>query len=365
MFFVRHITSLHKWYERNERLFSSISLVAGFIFDIVTLKRVDLFWENVWIIAHLAVAAIGIVVLNLFKKRSQSAIHFYLIILIQFAFGGLFSTFLVFYFRSATLATSWPFILFLVVVFISNEVLKKQYLRVSFQIGVFFVALYAFAIYALPVVVHRISDLVFIGSGVVSIVMVWMLLRILRWAVPDVYHESRWSIAASIIVVLIVINTLYFTRLIPPLPLSLKDSGVFHGVVKTKSGDYEVSYEPRTFIEKVSHYIFSNQVFHKKSGESVYVYGAVFSPAALTTETVHEWQWYDPAAEAWLVTNRFPITIVGGREGGYRSYSVKSNPRPGLWRVHIATKDNRIIGRISFEVVGATDPVVLETTIKR
>ena len=62
------------WYEKYERLVSSVSLVGGFIFDAFFLKRVDLFIENFWIVVHLLMAAVGIVALNIVEKRRvQSA----------------------------------------------------------------------------------------------------------------------------------------------------------------------------------------------------------------------------------------------------------------------------------------------------
>src|SRR4051812_45697173 len=99
------IRSIKNWYFRYERIVSSFSLIGGFIFDAVTLKRVDLFWENLWVAVHLLVAGIGIILLNIYENKKEhisesvrSKIHFWLIIGVQFAFGGLLSTFLVFYF---------------------------------------------------------------------------------------------------------------------------------------------------------------------------------------------------------------------------------------------------------------------------
>jgi len=45
---------------------------------------------------------------------------------------------------------------------------------------------------------------------------------------------------------------------------------------------------------------------------------------------------------------KFPI--VGGREGGYRAYSVKSQPASGRWRVDIETAEGQLIGRVPFSV---------------
>src|SRR5450755_3711801 len=98
-------THLKTAYARLERPISSIALLGGFAFDAVTLKRVDTFWENLWVIVHLAVVAVCILLVNRAENRGAdpkdpAKPHFWLINTLQFFFGGLLSTFLIFYFRS-------------------------------------------------------------------------------------------------------------------------------------------------------------------------------------------------------------------------------------------------------------------------
>jgi len=50
----------------------------------------------------------------------------------------------------------------------------------------------------------------------------------------------------------------------------------------------------------------------------------------------------------------FPIN--GGRDGGYRGYTIKHNPEPGDWRVDINTSEGHLIGRITFKVERAAVP---------
>src|ERR1700722_20313955 len=90
-------------YAHIEKPISSASLLGGFAFDALTLKRVDTFWENFWIVAHLVVVAVCILLVNRMEYRvadpkEASRVHFWLINAMQFVFGGLLSTFLVFYF---------------------------------------------------------------------------------------------------------------------------------------------------------------------------------------------------------------------------------------------------------------------------
>ena len=50
------------------------------------------------------------------------------------------------------------------------------------------------------------------------------------------------------------------------------------------------------------------------------------------------------------MTDRIPIVIAGGRDKGYRGYTVKQRVVPGDWRVDVETAEGRVIGRVSFQV---------------
>src|SRR5690242_11836520 len=93
------------FYARIERPFSSISLIGGFVFDAITLTRVDEFWENFWVVGHLLIVTACALMINLIENTDHdednpAKLHFWLVNVMQFFFGGIFSTFLVFYFRS-------------------------------------------------------------------------------------------------------------------------------------------------------------------------------------------------------------------------------------------------------------------------
>lgn len=154
------ITSARDWYGRYERPVSSLSLIIGFVFEWSALKRIDMFWENVWVAAHFFIIAFLIILVNFQEEettnlpgrqaghKDASRIHFWYLTFLQGFFGGLLSTFLVFYFRSATLAVSWPFLLLLSAAFVANESFKKHYERVIFQLCLFYLSLLAFSIYS-------------------------------------------------------------------------------------------------------------------------------------------------------------------------------------------------------------------------
>ena len=142
-------------------------------------------------------------------------------------------------------------------------------------------------------------------------------------------------------------NILYFADIIPPAPLSLKESGIYHSVEKI-NGEYRVSYEP------VPRFLFlyeTNPIFSWRAGETVYFFSSVFSPLSFNLSILHRWSFYDEVKKIWVEHEsvRFPIT--GGRDGGYRGYSFKTAITPGKWKVEVITDNGRILGREVFRVV--------------
>ena len=102
-------------------------------------------------------------------------------------------------------------------------------------------------------------------------------------------------------------------------------------------------------------------ILHVGPAEPLSVYSAVFAPIQLRTNIVHIWRRYDEAAGRWQTEAVVSFPITGGRDGGYRGYSIKSSPRAGRWRVDIATADGRLVGRVPFSVApgsGATANVL-------
>jgi hypothetical protein len=360
------IPNIKAWYWKYERILSSCSLVGGFIFDIFALQRVDLFIENFWILTHLLVAAAGIVFINLLENTRQKLkastagiFHFWLIIVIQFSFGGLLSTFLVFYFRAATLAASWPFFLFLAAAFVCNEVLKHHYDRLVFQVSLLFLSIYAFAIYGVPIIVHRIGDDIFVLSGLVSLAAIWLFLMLMRAVSHERFRQSRIPVLSSIVVIFVVMNILYFANLIPPLPLSIKDSGVFHSIQRQADGNFVAEYEDQGWLG----FFRLSDIYHEVPGEPVYVFTAVFSPAELNTTIIHRWEYFDNTKRSWITETKIPLSIIGGRGEGYRTYSYKKDLTPGFWRVDAETESGASIGRINFKIIAANStPNLVEVT---
>ncbi len=340
-----------KVFEKYDRHISTLTLIGGFTLDNLLFSSVDSLGSHIVFIIYLLIASIGIVVINFheggFLKHSFFAtIKPFTAAVVQFVFGGLFSVFFVFYSRSGSFMQSWPFLLFLLGMLIGNEFLRAKYTRLVFQVSIFFILLFSYLIFLVPLITKSISTLMFVISGILSLAVVAIFIRVLYIFVPERVRDTRKQIRISIILIYIFINVLYFTNIIPPIPLALKESGVYHTIEK-QNGGYLLSGELTSWYAK---YI-GTEVYHSYQGEPVYVWSSIFAPTKLTISVIHEWQYYNETLEKWVTVATVPFHISGGRDNGYRGYSVKLNTFEGKWRVTIKTSNNRIIGREAFTIV--------------
>jgi len=341
----------------HERFISPLTLLVGFTLDNFALKRVDLFWGNVLLFSYLAVAATGIVIFHLIESGRWRS-RFLLKILpfvpatIQFGFGGLFSGFVILYSHSAALATSWIFVVLLALLMIGNERFRRYYTQFAFQASILFLALLTFMLFFLPLITGKLGTMMFFASQAIAIGVTLLFVRSFALAAPEVFKPARWTLRKSVASILLIFNILYFTNAIPPLPLSLKEAGVYHGV--ERAGDvYQLRAEPLQWYQKYLNY---NTTFHRAPGERVYVFTAVFAPTKISTTIEHHWQRYDEARGEWIEKSSVGFAIQGGRDGGYRGYTIFDKAEAGAWRVDVES-GGKLIGRVSFRIEEVGVPV--------
>lgn len=352
-------------FEKYSHIFSSFGLVLGLIVTPITLQRIDNFGENLWIILHVFIAIFGILGLNYLDnkitagkidRKYSNSIIFWSTLVIQFAFGNLFSTYIIFYFRSSSLSVSWPFIILILFILIGNELWKKHYSRLILQVSTLFLAIYMFIIFLLPIITHRIGDDIFIYSGLLSILIILIIIFSLWKISKEKFIKSKKTLVMSLSGIFIFINIFYFLNIIPPIPISLKDAGVYYSIKKDSSGFYVLEEKKKDWTD----YFRINDVFERYNNEPVYFFSAIFSPTKFDTYITHEWNYYNKEVKKWINVNKINLSIIGGRDNGYRTYSMKSNIYEGLWEVKVKTKNNRVVGRVRFEVKNVTEKPIVE-----
>jgi len=331
---------------------TSLAFIAGFIWDNIMLSRIDHWFANVMLTTYLVLSALCILAMNLtpslgWKKRLAEKTSKWFPFILQFCFGSLCSAYIILYTRSASLISDWPFLVFLVFLVVSNELLRHRYLSITLPGSIFFAALFSYSIFSLPILTHSIGDIIFILSGIASLTVFLFFVFLLSRVAPERFKASKVSLFASVVGIYILFNLAYFGGFIPPVPIALKEIGVYHTIVRTSAGNYELSFEPSKWYKLFGG---TAPIFHKSAGEPVYIWSAIFAPTALTLPIFHRWQYFNEIDKAWVTTDMLQFSIVGGRDQGFRGYSAKTNVFPAKWRIDVETIRGDLIGRIEFSI---------------
>ena len=352
-------------FTKHERRISSLALIGGFVFDSLTLRRIDLLFENLTILTYLVISGGSIILINYFEEYPSEKslglkLKSFLPFFIQFAFGALFSAFFIFYIRSANFLSSWPFILVLLFLLVGNEFFRSYYERFVFQVSIYFTALFSFLIFFLPVVTKSMGPLIVVLSGAVSLLLISLFLLGVRRMVPNKFSMSKRSLAHSILSIFIVINILYFANLIPPIPLALKESGVYYSIQRVGNDYYALGNKTRWYDPL----LFLTDTIALRDGDDLYVFSSVFAPTNLNTKIVHHWQYFDQSIDEWKTSTKISFPIRGGRDNGYRGFSRKESLAPGRWRVNVETERGQVVGRVRFNIENSpTMPILVEKVL--
>lgn len=350
-----------------ERYFAPFMFVGGFLLDTLTLRRIDFWLDHLVLIAYLLVAGISILALNAYEA-GRIRFHWFasvapfLPVFMQFGFGGLFSAFLIFYTKSGAILTNWIFIFLLAAILIGNERFRKRYERFVFHISVYFIALFSYSIFLLPIIFKRMGDTVFLTSGLLAIALTGIFVAGISLFLPrQIIRESHRRLAISIGGIFVIFNLFYFTGIIPPIPLSLKEAGVYHSVLRSKTGAYELIFEKAPWYLPLQN---TNSVYHWRREEAAFFYSSIFAPTDFKEKVTHRWARYDKNKKEWVVTENIPFDVYGGRDGGYRGYSYKTAVLPGVWRVDVLTKNGSLLGRKKFTIIETKTVPALETALR-
>lgn len=339
---------------RYERHISVLSMVGGFVLDNLALSRADLPFETYLLYVYLSLIGICILIVHLveegvWKAKLFSLARPWLLIALQFVSGSMVSAFLVFYSRAASLSATWPFLILLLAIFAGTELFKRYQDRLGYQCAIFFFGIFSFSVYEVPIMIGKVGTDVFLLAGTIAVVIFALFCLALLVTGQKRFTAAAPRVFSGAAAVFIILNVLYFTHLLPPLPLALRDVGVYHSLVRTADG-YAVSGEPEPLIDDllgVAH-------VHVLAGGPVFVFSSVFTPVAIQTDIVHRWEHWDGAENRWVVSAVVGFPVTGGRDGGYRGFSEIDGIPEGQWRVSIETPAGAVIGRIAFDVTYVT-----------
>lgn len=332
--------------KRYERWFMPAMLVGGTATDAVQFHFLQV--QTTFLISgiYAVICAVCMILMsvtcaetNRVGRYAQLAAPF----LQQFTLGALLSTSLLFYWFSGTVEISWPVIAIVALLMVSNEVFRDFVKKPVVQVAMLYFALFSLSATLAAYVFNSLSPWVFVVGGVASLlVMAAFLVVFLRAGKLFTQQKRMWLAVTGVFALM---NICYFLNVIPPIPLSLRDTGLYYSLTRT-GGDYIWEGEEETWLER----LIPGQTLHMVAGEPLYVYTAIFAPAELTATMVHRWERYDTEEKKWVVADRLSFALIGGRQDGFRGYSVKRSLGEGKWRVTVETDRGQVLGRIGFTI---------------
>ena len=341
------------WYYHKYENYAQITFFfGGFLWDNLTLTRIDRLSDNIILFLYIALMGFFIILMNLsevgrLRRKTLKKYSEWYPLAIQFLQGGLFSSYVVFYFKSASLTKTIIFVVILGILLVANEFLEKKLANVKLQFILFFLVNFSFFAFFLPVLFKKMSSLIFYLSGSVSMGIILVYLWLFQGKLCLISRRQAVGIGIRITALFVLLNFFYWQNWIPPVPLSLKEAGVYHSVRKT-GHVYDLKFQkPRWF----QFWKRSDDPFFYANGDTVYCFSAVFAPTRLRTRIYHHWQFFDARSKRWETTDKLGFPLTGGRNGGYRGYTYKTHIADGRWRIDVEAADGAVVGRINFRVI--------------
>ena len=345
--------------QKHQRFIPVIAFFSGFTWDNLTITRIDALSDNVIIFCYLILLGI-LIILYLFNERDRLSSSLLIKYShwfpagMQFFMGGLFSVYVVFYFKSASFTKAALFLVILLMLFIANEFLGKKLNNTYLLFSLYFMAAFSFFIFFIPMITGIMNTFTFILGGLAGLALPSLILYFLyKKDIVDSYQNFRNHLML-ISGIFLFLNLMYWFNWIPPVPLANKYAGIYHHASKDQTNNtYTLKYQTPAWYQ-----IFTNDdtQFYYQEGDTAFCFASVFAPTKLTKKIAHKWQYYSDRQGEWIVSDRTVYQLTGGRDGGYRGYTYKKNLQMGQWRVDIITEDNLILGRIKFRVMPNENP---------
>tara|TARA_R110002050_G_scaffold286468_2_gene436886 strand:+ start:1632 stop:2747 length:1116 start_codon:yes stop_codon:yes gene_type:complete len=346
-------SAFRNFIKRHEKYAPIIFFIGGFIFDTLTLGRIDRLYDLIVLCLHMTFLSITLYLYNLvddgkWKNTFLERYEEYFPLAIQFFFGGLSSAYVVYFSRSVSLSKTAYFFIILVVLLFANEFLKKRISNKYLQFSVYYFISFTFFTFMIPVFIKEMNVEIFIFSGLVSLISTLLLIIIIYRISPSTRAEIHLGKLIGIVLsIYALINVFYFLKLIPPVPLALNSGIVAHDIY-LENNKYVVTYETDEW------YIFWRKhrlKYIQKPNDDVYIFSSIFAPTDLEKSIFHRWLWHNDATDEWEIIEDIGYDITGGRDGGYRGYTYKNNLKQGMWKVEVLTKEELVLGVIDFEII--------------
>jgi hypothetical protein len=358
------VTKIHDYkarlldfYQHHEVLVSICVFVFGFLFDLLTLGRIDdllnLVQQAVYLIllGSLLICEIRIKFGTLTLSERAKKFWEYHDLIVHFLFGSLLSIYTIFYYTSASAFTSLIFILLLAGLMLANEVPKFQRLGLPARVILYSICVLSYFSFFYPILMGHVGWIPFWLGFLTSVFVMGMI-----WRFNFTDLKTKDPLKRNVLLPSIGIHLLfligYYTSFIPPVPVAVKKIGIYYHLEKNQ-GNY-IGHHLKPFWKMWNK---GSQDFNARPGDKIIVILSIFSPTNFQDRVFLRW-YYDDSEKGWSLQDSIPLSILGGRDGGYRGFGTKVNFQSGDWKVIVETSDHREVGRIHFNVTpdDSTEP---------
>ncbi len=323
--------------------------IGGFLFDILFIADPDDLFSIAQQAVYLFIIAALIHYELLFRlhkwrpKDSLQKLWSYRDFALHFLLGSLLSVYSLFYIKSASILSSFIFLILLVALILINELSFVKSAKVSLKVGFFAICLFSFFSVLYPIILGFVGWTPFLLSALSTVLILIAQVQMLERAQIDA-NILKKAITAPCVAVLAVFGLFYFLGWIPPVPLSVKAQGVYHNLEK-RDGKFILSYEKTWKFWQDS-----DKEFKAAPGDKIYFYAQIYSPARIADQIILHWHMKNKNGD-WTTTDKVPLNIQGGRKEGFRGFATKANFQPGEWMITVETSIGSEISRYYFEVI--------------
>ena len=236
------ISRFRAFVRRHQKYLPVLFFIGGFIWDSLTLGRIDRLYDRTILCTYLISLSIAIYMFNVADDGKWKGTFFekyeeYLPLAIQFFLGALCSAFVIYFSRSVSFSKTLSFFVILVILLFANEFLKQKISNKYLQFSAYFFVNFTFCTFFIPVLIKQMSTFIFIVSGLISLGMTIALIVYIYSVSPSTRREINEGKTLGLVAgIYLTINIFYYFNLIPPVPLALETGMAAHNVVKT-NGD--------------------------------------------------------------------------------------------------------------------------------
>jgi hypothetical protein len=343
--------------ERHHVAFEVAFFFAGFLFDVLLLHRID----STPLLIHQGTYLVLAAGLIFWDHRLHTAgkepggvlgkIASYRLWVMHFFLGTLLNAFMVFYFRASSGILAFLFLIGLSALIVANELPQFRARGPIVRVMMLSFAVTSYLAYLLPVLYGKLHWVQYVLATVIGSAATYGLWRLFSHFNKDPEWLFKRAVAPGLVMQAVLL-LLYLLGVVPPVPLSLKQIGIYSSVVPQRGADkkltYELQYEP---APKWQPWRREAATYTAATGARAWVFVRIFAPARFNDTIGFQWEYDDPD-KGWIPRGQaFRTGLSGASEEGYHTFAYSTMSKPGTYRVRVLTADDREIGRKTFEFV--------------